>query len=281
MAQTTLSVAINGPCLFLKAQFQTYAAFSYLLHNMIYWWHKPFNGETSASLTSNNQCSIVATAACFTPCNQRRTLALTYHATNNRKCCAPNKKRWTATIGPRTKVCRPLTQTECRKRNTFSSKLPQNEETCYADHQFSVEVAFGPGVFQYCKPWRGTTATYDETCRQLLPVMRKVVNTFTGCECNTTQRTRYAGHGLICWTYKSDAPWRRDSLRWHQMNSYYIFSKQRCIFTFTFCLCSTCLLKFTNKCYDSQWNCFLEYRCVSGIGLFLNRLAFVGNVCFR
>jgi len=33
MAQTALSVVIKGPCLFVKAQFEVYAVFSYLLHN--------------------------------------------------------------------------------------------------------------------------------------------------------------------------------------------------------------------------------------------------------
>jgi len=33
ITQITLSVVFAGPCLFLKAQFQTYPAFTYLLHN--------------------------------------------------------------------------------------------------------------------------------------------------------------------------------------------------------------------------------------------------------
>jgi len=33
VAQTVLLVAIKGPWLYLKTQFQTYAAFLYLLHN--------------------------------------------------------------------------------------------------------------------------------------------------------------------------------------------------------------------------------------------------------
>jgi len=35
MAQNALAVAVKGPCLFLKARFQTYAQFSYLLHNNV------------------------------------------------------------------------------------------------------------------------------------------------------------------------------------------------------------------------------------------------------
>jgi len=35
MVQTTLSVVIEGPCLFLKTQFQIYAVFSYLLRNIV------------------------------------------------------------------------------------------------------------------------------------------------------------------------------------------------------------------------------------------------------
>jgi len=34
VAQNALSVAFKGPCLLLKAQFQTYTRFSYLLHNI-------------------------------------------------------------------------------------------------------------------------------------------------------------------------------------------------------------------------------------------------------
>jgi len=35
VAQNALPVVIEGPCLLLKAQFQTNAVFSYLLHNNV------------------------------------------------------------------------------------------------------------------------------------------------------------------------------------------------------------------------------------------------------
>jgi len=59
--QLCLSVVSKGPCLFLKAQFQTYAVFSYLSHNNATFGHKPYNDENNAWLTSSNQYSIVAT----------------------------------------------------------------------------------------------------------------------------------------------------------------------------------------------------------------------------
>jgi len=81
LAQTAFWVAIKGPRLFMKARFQTYAVFCYLLRNY---------GVIMSLTVWQKQCLVNANQSvfhgsyCFSTRNRRSVLAVTYHVARNK-----------------------------------------------------------------------------------------------------------------------------------------------------------------------------------------------------
>jgi len=70
---------------FLRARFQTYAAFNYLLHNNSMLFHTPNNDHRRPTI--NVPCWL--RNLCFSPRQRHRTVGLTEHASPSNTCCTP------------------------------------------------------------------------------------------------------------------------------------------------------------------------------------------------
>jgi len=85
MAQITVSVVTEHPCLFLKAQFQTCAVFSYLLNRSIVCkCHKSYNDKNNALLTSFNDTLLLQKRIAYV---LRHASSAGMYAEHKRKCC--------------------------------------------------------------------------------------------------------------------------------------------------------------------------------------------------